>query len=337
MQNPTGCYRRTFLVNQSWLAPNKRVVLIFEGVCSAFEVWVNGRWLGCSKDSCLPAEFDITEALQLAPDVTLTHVVAMRVMQWSDATYLEDQDQWWLSGVTRDVTLQCRPRLGLLDYRLQTTINWRSPNPRNLKVAGAELELEVELAEALVASLLPLPGVERDKDEAREYCLEAQLLGPYCQSYSPSSSSSSSTTSSSSASVSSFSSLTSSAMSRVDPTTPVASSRLNLDEESVSEGGIAMIKLQVPAQDVVLWTAETPSLYRLTLTLLSAPAGIASYTATGSAGKGIKGIAGLPGMSGVGGERVYARSIQRHGSFFGPSGSISGGNAATTRTRGACL
>jgi len=64
-----------------------------EGVDSAFYCWVNGKKVGYSQDSRLPAEFDITEHL-----VAGVNVMAAQVMRWSDGSYLEDQDHWWLSG-----------------------------------------------------------------------------------------------------------------------------------------------------------------------------------------------------------------------------------------------
>lgn len=101
-ENPTGSYWRTFEVPGGWRAG--RVLLRFEGVDSAYLVWVNGELVGGAKGSRLPAEFDITGALRSGPNE-----LAIRVAQWSDGSYVEDQDQWWLSGVFRDVSLVFRP------------------------------------------------------------------------------------------------------------------------------------------------------------------------------------------------------------------------------------
>jgi beta-galactosidase len=91
-ENPTGDYRLEFE------APFEQGVLRFEGVDSCFKVWLNGEELGWSTGSRLPAEFEV----RLRPG---TNVLAVRVHQWSAASYLEDQDMWWLSGIFRDVTL----------------------------------------------------------------------------------------------------------------------------------------------------------------------------------------------------------------------------------------
>jgi beta-galactosidase len=96
--NPTGCYRRTFSLPADWAG--RQVFLTFEGVDSAFHAWLNGVEIGFSKDSRLPAEFNITS--HLLPG---ENVLAVRVYRWSDGTYLENQDMWRLSGIFRDVYL----------------------------------------------------------------------------------------------------------------------------------------------------------------------------------------------------------------------------------------
>ena len=118
--NPTGCYRKSFQVPSEWLSGHRRVFISFEGVESAFLCWLNGIELGYSEDSRLPAEFDITEAL--AEENTL----ALQVMRWSNGSYLEDQDHWWLSGVYRDVRIYSKPAVFIADYKV--TFTEISPN-----------------------------------------------------------------------------------------------------------------------------------------------------------------------------------------------------------------
>ena len=88
-------------------------MLRFEGVDSEFRVWLNGRELGGSTGSRLPAEFDATAAL--APPGG-DNLLAVRVRQWSAASYLEDQDMWWLSGIFREVRLLARPAGAIDDW-----------------------------------------------------------------------------------------------------------------------------------------------------------------------------------------------------------------------------
>lgn len=96
--NPVGCYRQMFEVPSRW--DGRRIMITFDGVCSAFTVWLNGEEVGFSKGSHMPAEFDITDLVQPGQNV-----LAVQVLQWSDASYLEDQDMWRFNGIFRDVWL----------------------------------------------------------------------------------------------------------------------------------------------------------------------------------------------------------------------------------------
>lgn len=114
-ENPTGCYRREFYIKKP---ENEKVVLHFEGVDSAFHVWVNGKEVGYSQGPRIPAEFDITEYIQ-----TGTNTLAVRVYQWSSGSYIEDQDMWWLSGIFRDVYLIRKKESHIADYFVQTKLD----------------------------------------------------------------------------------------------------------------------------------------------------------------------------------------------------------------------
>ncbi|OIH95819.1 MULTISPECIES: glycoside hydrolase family 2 TIM barrel-domain containing protein [unclassified Curtobacterium] len=102
-ENPTGDHRRTFSLPGTFDGA-ARVLLRFDGVESHFRVWVNDALVGWSTGSRLATEFDVTSVLRPG-----TNEVRVRVHQWSAASYLEDQDQWWLPGIFRDVTLLARP------------------------------------------------------------------------------------------------------------------------------------------------------------------------------------------------------------------------------------
>jgi beta-galactosidase len=92
-ENPTGTYKRSFSVPSSWDA-SSQLVLRFDGVDSAYHVWVNGALVGYAQGARNPHEFDVSEFVNRDAPNTLV----VRVYQWSDGTYIEDQDQWWLSG-----------------------------------------------------------------------------------------------------------------------------------------------------------------------------------------------------------------------------------------------
>ncbi len=114
--NPTGCYRTQFEVSQAEL--NNQTRIIFDGVNSAFHLWCNGQWVGYSQDSRLPAEFDLSPYL-----VTGKNSLAVMVLRWSDGSYLEDQDMWWLSGIFRDVTLLSKPKSHIADVFIQPKLD----------------------------------------------------------------------------------------------------------------------------------------------------------------------------------------------------------------------
>lgn len=95
-ENPTGTYRRVFHVPPEWDQASQ-LRLRFDGVDSAYHVWVNGLEVGYAQGSRNPAEFDISNYVNRVSG----NEVIVRVYQWSDGSYIEDQDQWWLSGELR--------------------------------------------------------------------------------------------------------------------------------------------------------------------------------------------------------------------------------------------
>ena len=97
-ENPTGVYERDFDVPKSWTG--KRIVLQVGGYESVALVYINGQEVGLSKDSRLAAEFDVTNFVQNG-----NNVLRIDVTKWSDATFIEDQDQWWHGGITRSIKL----------------------------------------------------------------------------------------------------------------------------------------------------------------------------------------------------------------------------------------
>ncbi|WP_318200644.1 glycoside hydrolase family 2 TIM barrel-domain containing protein [Streptomyces sp. SCL15-4] len=109
-ENPTGDHLRVFDLPGDWPADGG-AVLRFDGVESCARIWLNGTDLGEFKGSRLPHEFAVGHLLRPAGNV-----LAVRVHQWSAGSYLEDQDQWWLPGIFRGVTLLHRPAGCVLDF-----------------------------------------------------------------------------------------------------------------------------------------------------------------------------------------------------------------------------
>jgi beta-galactosidase len=114
--NAVGMYRTTFTVSDH--VKDKVVFLRFEGVQSACYVWVNGVAVGYHEDGMTPFEFDITEDIK--PGV---NHLAVEVINWSDGSYLEDQDFWRLSGIFRNVTLRVLPKVMLTDFSVRTNLD----------------------------------------------------------------------------------------------------------------------------------------------------------------------------------------------------------------------
>jgi beta-galactosidase len=114
--NETGLYRTSFDLPASWA--DKQVIIHFAGVQSGFYLWVNGQEVGYSQDSKLPAEFNITPYL-----LPGENTVAVKVIRWTDGSYLEDIDYWRMSGIFRDVYLLARPALHLSDFHVVTTLD----------------------------------------------------------------------------------------------------------------------------------------------------------------------------------------------------------------------
>lgn len=111
-ENPTGIYKRTFFVEESYR--DKKIIIRFCGVDSAYHLWINGKEVGYSKVARNESEFDITDIIRIGEENDVT----VRVYQWSDGTYLEDQDMWWESGIFRDVELIGVPKDGINDYKV---------------------------------------------------------------------------------------------------------------------------------------------------------------------------------------------------------------------------
>lgn len=114
--NPVGSYKRSFTVPDNWTG--KDIFIRLGAVNSFFYLWINGNYVGLSKDSKTPAEFNITSYLRKGQNT-----VAVQVFRFSDGTYLEGQDMWKLSGIERNVELIARPKLALFDFFVQADLD----------------------------------------------------------------------------------------------------------------------------------------------------------------------------------------------------------------------
>ncbi len=112
-RNPVGSYRRDFDVPEKW--NGQEIFLKFDAVDSFFYLWVNGEYVGFSKDSRNPAEFNVTKFVKPGKNV-----VALEVYRYSDGSYLEDQDMFRLSGIARSTWLLARPKTRIRDFTVTT-------------------------------------------------------------------------------------------------------------------------------------------------------------------------------------------------------------------------
>ena len=130
--NPVSSYRRTFTVPKGW--DGREVFLRFDGVDSAYYVWVNGEKVGYAEDSKLPSEFNVTKFLKDGENL-----IAVEVYRWCDGSYLEDQDMFRYSGIFRDVTLWAMPKDGIWDFAVKTFLK-NDYRDASLTVEGIEGE-----------------------------------------------------------------------------------------------------------------------------------------------------------------------------------------------------
>lgn len=136
--NPTGCYRTYFYIPKEW--QGRRIFLHFEAVDSAFCAWINGVSVGYSQDSRLPAEFEISDYCH-PHGSDKKNVLAVQVFRWSDGSYLEDQDHWWLSGIHRDVLLLAKPQVFISDYFFKSNL------AEDFSHADIQVEVEIDSSE----------------------------------------------------------------------------------------------------------------------------------------------------------------------------------------------
>lgn len=144
--NPVSSYLKSFTVPAAW--QGRPVFVRFEGVYSAFYLWVNGEYVGYSEDSKLPAEFNLTKYLREGDNQ-----MAVEVYRWCDGSYLEDQDMFRFSGIYRDVSLFSPPATELRDFSVTTELNGDFSaadlvvrvKARNLAAVASSAKVEAQL------------------------------------------------------------------------------------------------------------------------------------------------------------------------------------------------
>lgn len=151
-RNPTGQYKRTFTLPAAW--QSGQTFLRFEGVMSAFYVWINGKRVGYSQGSMEPSEFNVTSYLKDGENQ-----IAVEVYKYSDGSYLEDQDFWRFGGIHRDVLLYHTPDVRLRDVAVRTTQNkdgWTLAINPQLSVYNGETGEDYRLVATLMDGNSPV-------------------------------------------------------------------------------------------------------------------------------------------------------------------------------------
>jgi beta-galactosidase len=218
--NPVGSYRTTFEVPDAW--SGRRVVVHLAGVNSALYLWLNGKAVGYSEDSMLPAEFDLTPFLRPGENV-----LAAQVFRWSDGSWLEDQDTWRLSGIYRDVYLVSTPTVHIEDVAVRT-------------------DLDEAYRDATLLVRPRLRSADRSRPEG--WTVEAQLHDPEGRPV------------------------------LEKPLTKAASEILDekYPQRDTNTFGLLQARVAAPRK----WSAETPALYTLVVSLKDAQGAVVDATST---------------------------------------------------------
>ena len=168
--NPTGCYVHDFQVPESWRG--RHVFIKFGAVKSAMYLYINGHRVGYSEDSKTPAEWDITKYIRPG-----RNRLAAKVIRFSDGSYLECQDMWRMSGITRDVCLYSTPKVYVTDYKVTARLDERQWRGFPIDISADSkglLRLEVELSSPL-AQPMRLEAELLDAEGNRVWLREREL------------------------------------------------------------------------------------------------------------------------------------------------------------------
>ncbi len=280
--NPTGVYEREFELPDAWAG--RRVVLHVGAAESVLIVSLNGVEIGVGKDSHLASEFDLTELVQ-----PHSNTLTLRVVKWSDATYVEDQDQWWHGGISRSVFLYSTGQVYLADVKAIAGLV-AGPDGR-LTTGTLDLAIDVGFAqrglqpgwrvEATLAGLgvevradAPAPAGPADPKDPRDRALVRRhaVLGPGA----------------------------------FDADEAARWSDLYRALAPVREGSVRW-HLSIPS--VSTWNAESPVLHRLRVTLRR-PDGEIAESAELRVGFHRVDVVGRDLL--INGQRVYMRGVNRH-------------------------
>lgn len=162
VDNPTGVYRKEIVIRKE---ETQEYILRLDGVESGYHVWINGSLAGYSQGSRNTAEFDITPHIKDGKNL-----IAVEVYQFSDGSYLENQDMWWFAGIIRDVSLITRPKIHVSDLRLDALLT-EDMNTGRFQ-AGLEIENHEEEQRELEVNLALFDKEEQIFSEKKRICVK---------------------------------------------------------------------------------------------------------------------------------------------------------------------
>lgn len=257
-RNPVGQYRRSFQLPAGWEARGQ-TFLRFEGVMSAFYVWINGERVGYSQGSMEPSEFNITNYLHAGENQ-----IALEVYRYSDGSYLEDQDFWRFSGIHRSIHLLHTPDIRIRDYAVRTL-----PVSTDYQDFILQIDPQFSIYRGMTGKGTTLQGVLKDAS-GREI---ATLKGD------------------------------------VEDILDLEHKAGRMNEWYPQRGPRKLGRMSATIKSPKRWTAETPYLYKLHLTLLTAEGEVIEQV---EQSVGFRSVEIRNGQLLVNGAPVRFRGVNRH-------------------------
>ena len=257
-RNPVGQYRRSFQLPAGWEARGQ-TFLRFEGVMSAFYVWINGERVGYSQGSMEPSEFNITNYLHAGENQ-----IALEVYRYSDGSYLEDQDFWRFGGIHRSIHLLHTPDIRIRDYAVRTL-----PVSTDYQDFILQIDPQFSVYRGMTGKGTTLQGVLKDAS-GREI---ATLKGD------------------------------------VEDILDLEHKAGRMNEWYPQRGPRKLGRMSATIKSPKRWTAETPYLYKLHLTLLTAEGEVIEQV---EQSVGFRSVEIRNGQLLVNGASVRFRGVNRH-------------------------
>lgn len=257
-RNPVGQYRRSFQLPAGWEARGQ-TFLRFEGVMSAFYVWINGERVGYSQGSMEPSEFNITNYLHAGENQ-----IALEVYRYSDGSYLEDQDFWRFGGIHRSIHLLHTPDIRIRDYAVRTL-----PVSTDYQDFILQIDPQFSIYRGMTGKGTTLQGVLKDAS-GREI---ATLKGD------------------------------------VEDILDLEHKAGRMNEWYPQRGPRKLGRMSATIKSPKRWTAETPYLYKLHLTLLTAEGEVIEQV---EQSVGFRSVEIRNGQLLVNGAPVRFRGVNRH-------------------------